>query len=182
MTLLDDMACEVSFVRPAAEFRTAFLDAAEEYRNAGEELDPAFPGYRSTPFERYVAQLEAVSQGRHLPLSTVPAATFWLVRSDGRVLGASRLRYRLTTALAAEGGHIGYSIRPSERRKGYGTLLCALTIEEARHTGQFSRLLITCDTNNTASARIIEKNGGIFEDSVISQRTGRQVSRYWVTL
>ena len=182
MTLLDDRAAQTSLVRPAAEFQTTFLEAAEEYRNAGEELDPAFPGYWSAPFSMYVAQLEAVNQGRHVPLSTVPAATYWLMRADGRFLGASRLRYRLTEALRIEGGHVGYSIRPSERRKGYGALLCALTIEEARNTGRFSRLLVTCDTTNTASARIIEKNGGILENKVISQRTGRQVSRYWVAL
>ena len=66
--------------------------------------------------------------------------------------------------------------------EGMHCAACALTIEEARKTGKFTRLLITCDTRNTGSARIIETNGGILENYVISPRSGRQVSRYWVTL
>jgi len=175
-------SAQAALVRPGAGLRAPFLEAAYEYRDAGEELDPAFPAYWNASFEEYVKQLDDLAQGRHLPFSMVRSDTFWLLSGDGRLIGMSRLRGRLSRSLRIEGGHIGYTIRPSERRKGYGTRLCALTIEEARKTGKFTRLLITCDTRNTGSARIIEKNGGILENYVISPRSGRQVSRYWVTL
>ena len=182
MTIRENNAAQATRVRPSGEFRDTFLEAAGEYRAVGEELDPAFPAYWGTPFEMYVAQLEALVKGRHLPMSMVPADTFWLVTPERRFVGMSRLRRRLTRSLRTEGGHIGYSIRPSDRRKGYGTHLCAFTIDEARKLKRYKRLLITCDTRNVASARIIEKNGGLFENHVTSPRTGRQVSRYWVTL
>ncbi|HNV20465.1 MAG TPA: GNAT family N-acetyltransferase [Candidatus Hydrogenedentes bacterium] len=173
---------QAALVRPSAGLRALFLEAAYEYRDAGEELDPAFPAYWNASFEVYVQQLDDLAHGRHLPFAMVRSDTFWLLSGEGRLIGMSRLRRRLSRALRIEGGHIGYTIRPMERRKGYGTRLCALTIEEARKTGKFTRLLITCDTRNTGSARIIETNGGILENYVISPRSGRQVSRYWVTL
>ncbi|HOD52070.1 MAG TPA: GNAT family N-acetyltransferase [Candidatus Hydrogenedentes bacterium] len=182
MKVEDDIAGHAALIRPTVALETAFLEAAWEYRNVEEELDPGFPVYWTSPFDAYVGQLEALVSGKHMPVSMVPADTFWLVSPEMRFLGMSRLRHRLTRQLRIEGGHIGYTIRPSERRKGYGTRLCALTVEEARKTGRFKRLLITCDTNNTGSARIIEKNGGVLENYVVSPRGGYQVSRYWVTL
>lgn len=182
MTIVSDTSGQATLIVPTVTLQSSFLEAAKEYRETGEELDRAFPAYWNAPFEIYLAQLESLARGKHLPPGIVPSDTFWLVDAKNRFLGMSRLRRRLTRALRIEGGHIGYTIRPSERRKGYGTKLCALTIEEVRKTRRFKRLLITCDTNNIASARIIEKNGGVLENHVTSPRTGRQVSRYWVTL
>jgi len=97
------------------------------------------------------------------------------------ILGESRLRHSLTPALEHHGGHIGYVIRPSQRRKGYGTLILALTLEKARALG-IQRVRITCDTDNTGSVRIIEKNGGILSAQVISERSGKLISQYWIDL
>ena len=75
-------------------------------------------------------------------------------------------------------GHIGYMIRPSGRRKGYGTRILALTLERAREVG-LSRVLVTCSPNNIGSARIIENNGGIKVSDGVSPETGEATSRYW---
>jgi len=91
------------------------------------------------------------------------------------------LRHQLTPALEHEGGHIGYDIRPSARRRGFGTLILALTLERARILG-LARALLTCDTDNTASARIIERNGGALAARVVSNRTGKLISQYWIEL
>ena len=74
----------------------------------------------------------------------------------------SRLRPRLTPALEIQGGHIGYNVPPSVRRKGYGTQLLRLTLPKARAAG-LSRVLLTVDSSNVASIRIIERNGGRVE-------------------
>lgn len=170
-------------VRPSIELESAFLDAAREYRDADEEVDPAFPIYWQTPFDQYVIHLERFAQGDHAPFSTVPFTTFWLFDATrGRILGSSQIRHKLTPELEHEGGHIGYSIRPSERGKGMGALLCALTLDEARRLLDIDRILITCDTANRASAMIIEKNGGVLINEVVSNRTGNRVSRYWIAL
>jgi predicted acetyltransferase len=97
----------------------------------------------------------------------VPYHTFWLVQDETRILGELRLRHRLTEMLAIEGGHIGYNIRPSERRKGYGTLQLRLGLEKARGL-RLTRVLVTCDDDNLPSAKIIETNGGVLSGRSIS--------------
>ncbi|HET6317136.1 MAG TPA: GNAT family N-acetyltransferase, partial [Chloroflexota bacterium] len=85
----------------------------------------------------------------------------------------------LTRALEAEGGNVGYIIRPSQRRKGYGTLILALTLSEARRRGM-SRVCVTIDADNLPSARVIEKNAGGLSGQSVSQDSGKLVSQYWI--
>jgi predicted acetyltransferase len=101
--------------------------------------------------------------------------------SDGKLVGRSDLRHRLNPALEIIGGHIGYDVRPSERRKGFGTLILKLIMEKARKIG-LSEVLVTCDTDNIASAKIIEKNGGKLEKQIIYEKTGKLVSHYRIQL
>ncbi|MEA3367015.1 MAG: GNAT family N-acetyltransferase [Planctomycetota bacterium] len=129
----------------------------------------------------HLRRMRDYARGRNLPDGYVPATTYWLVRDGQRVVARSSIRHRLTPHLEREGGHIGYSVRPSERGKGYGTAVCRLTIEKARALG-LPRVLITCDTDNLASARIIEKNGGVFENEARSRQTGKMKRRYWIDL
>jgi predicted acetyltransferase len=121
------------------------------------------------------------SMGIDLPPGIVPMTSFWLVEDDQTVIGESRLRHRLTPALEIEGGHIGYAIRPSARRKGYGTRILALTLERARVMG-LRQVLVTCNTDNIASARIIEKNGGLLDGYALSPHSRVQISRYWISI
>ena len=84
--------------------------------------------------------------------------------------------------LEAEGGHIGYSVRPSERGKGYATRMLEMALAEARRLG-LKRVLITCDRKNVASARVIRKNGGRLENEVVSRLRDREFTqRYWLEL
>ena len=119
--------------------------------------------------------------GADLPPDRVPWSTFWLVRDKERILGCCRLRHRLNAYLEREGGHIGYDVRPSERGKGYATQLLRLTLEEARQLG-LTRVLITADTANVASWRVIEKNHGVIESESVSAETGKLMRRYWIAL
>jgi predicted acetyltransferase len=96
----------------------------------------------------------------------------WIV--DGDVfLGSLAIRHELNDFLLNEGGHIGYSVRPSARRRGHAVKALADALPMARELGIF-RALITCDEDNAGSRATIEKNGGIYEDT----RNGKR--RYWV--
>lgn len=149
---------------------------AGEWRAAGDaRYDDAL-----RDFDAHLRTLRDASRGVGLAPDRVPYTMFWLV-ADRRVVAHSGIRHRLNELLEREGGHIGYDVRPSERRKGYGTLILKLTLERARAMG-LGRVLLTCDTDNTASARIIEKNGGVFDSHATSERTGKTVSRYWIDL
>jgi predicted acetyltransferase len=167
---------EVTLVALTEELRAEFLTMAEEYLAAGEDRYKA----ASEDFSAYLRRLSDALRGINLPPGTVPYSAFWLV-AGRRLLGRSTVRHHLTSALECEGGHVGYDIRPSQRGKGYGTLLLKLTLGEARRLG-LRRVYLTCDTDNLGSAKVIEENGGVLRDTAISQMSGKQISRYWIEL
>lgn len=167
---------EISLVEPTPKLETAFLAMANEFLAAGDDRYKSEIG----DFSGYLARLSKSARGEDLPAERVPGNEFWLV-SGNRVLGRSKLRHRLNRALEHEGGHIGYDIRPSERRKGYGTLILKLTLERAKDLG-LSRVLLTCDADNIGSAKIIENNGGVLNKQAISQKSGLPILHYWIEL
>ncbi|WJH37217.1 GNAT family N-acetyltransferase [Paenibacillus sp. CC-CFT747] len=106
----------------------------------------------------------------------VEHSTYWLVRGS-RIVGVVNLRHRLNEKLLRIGGHIGYGIRPGERRKGYATAILAMALQKAGERG-IQRVLVTCDKDNTGSARTIQKNGGVLESEAWEGETC--VQRYWI--
>ena len=132
-------------------------------------------------FPAYIRRLDEENQTVELKSGYVPSTTFWLAANNTKIIGESRLRHWLTTSLEYEGGHIGYVIRPSARRQGYGTCILALTLEKAKDLG-LNRVLLTCDTDNIGSARIIKQNGGKLASQGISNSSGKPISRYWINL
>jgi predicted acetyltransferase len=153
----------------------AFLECAADYRATGEDrYDAALADPEA--YVRWVADME---HEETCPPGLVPQTTYWAMDDDLRVLACSRLRHGLSPALCREGGHIGYDVRPSARRRGVGTRLLALTVAKARHLG-LSRVLLTCDDDNLASARIILANGGAEIENSVSDRTGKLLRRFWI--
>jgi predicted acetyltransferase len=100
---------------------------------------------------------------------------FWITEED-EVIGFVSFRHSIEPEfLRTEGGHIGYSIRPSYRRRGHASRALGLTLDRAREIG-LDRVLVTCDEDNVASARTIESRGGVFESVFKDKR------RYWIDL
>ena len=129
-------------VIPAAQWQHAFLEMAHECETAGE--------LRYTPalrdFAAYLCKVDASRRSEDLPEGWVPSAEFWL-EHDGRIIACARVRLALTADLENEGGHVGYDVRPSMRRRGYGTTLLRLILVEARALG-IERVRVTCDDDN----------------------------------
>jgi predicted acetyltransferase len=125
-------------------------------------------------FERYVEMLRerAVENGRR-PTGWVPDTLLWYVEAD-EWLGRLDIRHRLTPVLLEQGGHIGYDIRPSARRRGHATAMLRASLPIAAQIG-INPALITCVVDNVASRKVIEANGGVLED----ERNG--VLRFWVS-
>ncbi len=120
------------------------------------------------------------AKGVNLPDGFVPDSTFWLVRGE-RILGTVNLRHELTDYLRHSGGHIGYTIRPSQRGKGLATVMLKLTLEKACSMG-IGRALVTCDKENIGSARVVQKNGGLLESEGLDPTDGKIMQRYWIEL
>jgi len=111
----------------------------------------------------------------------VEADQFMLVRDGERkILGMINFRHYLNDYLAEFAGHIGYSIRPTERRKGYAKEMLALCLEKCWGFG-LDKVLITCDTDNEASRRTILANGGVFDRLTQLTDENKYLERYWIT-
>lgn len=139
-------------------------------------------GILETTRDRWDEYLQRVKANRGGPWldERVPQSHYWYVRDD-RILGRIRLRHALNERLRQEGGHIGYDVRPSEWGKGHATRMLSLMLPIAREAG-LDRALLTCDDDNRASARVIEKNGGVLQDIIVSPKSGKPHRRYWIDL
>jgi predicted acetyltransferase len=164
----------------------ASLEAPEGLEAFLIEVDKGETGFGGTDFApdaetlaTFLQRMVDRSEGRQLEPGWVPFTTYWLLDDAGAVVGISRLRHELTDGLLYHGGHIAYYVRPSERGKGYGTSILALTVLEGRKRG-IERFLLTVDSDNLRSIRVIEGNGGVLEDERSDTETGRPFRRYWI--
>ncbi len=165
-------------VRPTLDMERQFHSFIEEWERAGEEIVPYSVTLRGMTYPEWVADAERCETDP--PEGKVAAHTYFLMDgvTDG-ILGAVNIRHTLNDYLLRYGGHIGYGIRPSCRRRGYAIRMLALALDAARRFG-LKRVLVTCDKNNVGSARTIQKNGGVLENEVINDEETTQ--RYWIDL
>lgn len=169
----------MELVQPSVRYKDSYLESIREAQAEGRktEFDVELA---EKDFERFVRELNERAEGKHLPEGFVPETVYWLV-GGGEYVGRLSIRHRLTAHLLKIGGHIGYDIRPSKRQQGYGTEILRLGLMEAKKMG-LERVLLTVDEGNIASRKIIEKNGGVLENSVPNPETGINKLRFWITI
>lgn len=115
----------------------------------------------------YVTRLQSMKHARNLPKGWVPATfLFAFDTTTNEIVGRASIRHALNEQLAREGGHIGYAVLPKFRNQGIATQILRLALDTARMQLNIEDPLVTCDETNTASRRVIEKNGGIYEGKV----------------
>jgi len=167
-----DVRFHRSFLAAMAEFRAEGRGGADDDSMVGREIR-TFGERWSQPqeFARYVADLHG-QRGSAVPDGWVPCTTWWYADGD-TYLGRLAVRHRLNDWLLQYGGHIGYDVRAGARRRGHATAMLREALPAVRALG-IDRALITCDTGNTASRKVIEACGGVLED----ERGGKL--RYWV--
>ena len=163
-----------SFLAAMSEFRAERRGGPDDDSMIGSELR-AFGADWEAPeaFAGYVEHLRAQAlEETARPPGWVPCTTLWYVEAS-TYLGRLAIRHRLTPQLLEVGGHIGYDVRPTARRRGHATAMLRAALPVARGLG-IDRALVTCDTDNVGSRRVIEANGGVLED----ERHGKL--RFWV--
>lgn len=162
--ILPDGRVQLSFLTAMKEFQAEGRGDADANSMLGREIrmwggrweDPA-------AFAEYAAWLRAdVQEDASRPPGFVPATTMWWADGD-EYLGRIAIRHRLTPSLLLLGGHIGYDVRPSARRRGHATAMLAGALVVARGLG-IDRVLITCREDNVGSRKVIEANGGVLDD------------------
>ncbi|EST56659.1 GCN5 family N-acetyltransferase [Brevibacillus panacihumi W25] len=174
------MGESVSLIKPTVDVKDEYLAFYQEWKQSGEQMVPWVISKDPSDFSAMVEELHAEESGENLPEGWVPASTYWLITEDKKIVGAVNIRHQLTVPLLQTGGHIGYGIRPSERRKGYATQILALSLQKAKELG-IEKALVVCDATNLASERTILKNGGMADESFVEE-DGNIVKRYWIAL
>ena len=167
----------VQLTRPAVALVPSYLEFLGELAALGERVWPARPEPTETS-EAFVARLlraEAAPEPPH-----VPQTTYWATLG-ATVVGHSGLRHRLNAELAEFGGHVGYTVRPSYRARGFAKEILRQVLRTPK-AQEIGRLLLTCAPDNAASNRTIVANGGVLERTIFVQRIGRQTNLYWITL
>jgi predicted acetyltransferase len=176
----------MELVLPSAHYKDSFIEAVREFRN-DDDYTHRNKWYRSLSIPELEADFDAFvelelshARGENIPEGYVPYTNYWLVEG-GEYIGQATLRHQLNEHLLKIGGHIGYDIRPSKRRLGYGNTILELALVKAKERG-IDRALVTSDVRNTASQKIIEKNGGVFEGQSFNPEMGHDVLRYWIDI
>jgi predicted acetyltransferase len=158
-------------VLPSIKYKDSFLSVFNEY-SEGKLIDNFNQAKYDGDFSVFLEKIENEREGKFLEEGKVPQTIYWLVDGD-KFIGRVGIRHILNDQLLKEGGHIGYSIRPSERMKGYGSIALHLALPKAKELG-IDKALLTCNADNIGSRKIIEKNGGVFENQIENKL------RFWV--
>ena len=161
--------------RPELSDKAAVIEMMKEFEMSQSAHDGGFWDVDNFDYENWLESNRLSEMGINVPANFVPAVQLVSFSDDGRALGFLHLRLRLNENLLKQGGHIGYSIRPSERRKGYAKEQLRLGLLEVKKKN-ITKALVTCHDDNEGSRKVILANGGQLEDVLDA------VERYWITL
>jgi predicted acetyltransferase len=167
----------IQLVKPSVKYKDSFLEALEEFKIEDKDYSVGFDNLEKD-FDKYISWLEDGSNGINLDDDYVPFTSLWLI-DNGEYIGTVSIRHKLNERLIMVGGHVGYDIRPSKRKKGYGTLILKLSLPIAKQIG-LDRVMLTCDNNNIASWKIMEKNSAVLDEKYYYE--GKFKRRYWIDI
>lgn len=155
-----------------------YLIYIKEWEDSGEKIVPMASARAEVSFDDFLKRMRERERDEIREKGLVPATLYFLVDEKNKICGALDIRHELNEYLEKFGGHIGYGIAPSERKKGYGKIQLKLGLEKAKKIG-LKKVLITCDDNNIGSAKTIEACGGIYNDTLADAEANR-IKRYFV--
>lgn len=144
--------------------KEAILEMCKEYNLNNEDYNGAFFIKDIADYEDKIKELDNASNGILENPSFVPYTCYVFIESD-KIVGVGSIRHHLNEYLEKFGGHIGYSIRPTERKKGYGSKALELLINQAKKMN-IEKILITCNINNIGSKKVIENNNDKFINQI----------------
>ena len=170
----------LAFIRPAMEHLADLEDFRKEFAQQNEYLHGGSNLATAKDLAIWVINVERNQFKSAIDNGWVPSSVSLVYRlDDNKLVGILDMRHELNEVLLDIGGHIGYSVRKSERLKGYGTHILNTAKEGAKEL-QIEQLLVTCDARNIASKKVIQNAGGVLEN--IHTYEGKDIERYWITI
>ena len=169
-------------IKPTMEYAEQIAEYRKSFLKSGDSMDGTGPLRRMEDIYEYIKFCIEGENPAMVPANLVPATQFLFVRtSDNQLVGMIQVRHYFNDFLERFGGHIGYSIRPEERRKGYAKKMLNMVLSFCREMG-LERVLVSCIDGNIASEKTILGNDGVYESTVYEP--GRQIylKRFWITL
>ncbi|MBO4889009.1 MAG: GNAT family N-acetyltransferase [Firmicutes bacterium] len=160
----------MKLIKPTMQYDEQIQDFRREYLESGESMDG---GASLRKFENTKDWLDH--------LDPLESEFLYVREEDGKVVGLIQIRHKLNEFLANYAGHIGYCVRPGERRKGYATRMLADALKECEALG-ICDVLVCCLADNEASRKTITKNGGVFDAKVFEPKSESWIERYWIHL
>lgn len=172
---------KIKLVKPTVEFAEDIMTYKEDFLQSGDSMAGCGSLRDQNTVEDWLHEIDLLENEETCPEGKVCSSTYLAVRvDDNRIVGIIDFRHHIDhPILGLWGGHIGYSVRPSERRKGYAKEMLKQILQKCREHG-LSKVMVTCDENNIASKKTIISNGGIFEKDVLVD--GETTKRYWISL
>lgn len=167
----------VKLIEPNILYKDSFLDFVSDVKNTGYE---SYEHYTKaeTDFEEFIEDEKNASKGINVPEGWVPCSSYWLVDASDEVIGVIRIRHRVDNEFLQIIGHVGYEIKSTCRKQGYGSKLLKLGLVEAKKIG-LQKVLITCEEDNIGSKRIIEKFNGMYKKRLVDE-DGNNILQYEV--
>ena len=173
---------EFILTRPTSEYASQIAQYRQEFLDVGDSMDGTGSLRRIENPEEYIKISEDYEDPQKVPAHLVPATQFLFVRkSDNRLVGMIQVRHCFNDYLEKYAGHIGYSVRPSERRKGYAKEMLRMALPFCREIG-IDKVLIACIDGNIGSEKTILANGGVYESTVHEPNGDRDLKRFWINL
>lgn len=167
----------MQLVLPSVKYKQSYLKAVDEGKEENSPTVLRKPKEEES-FEDFIKNILDESKGLNLPEGRVPATELWLIDKD-EFIGRVSIRHMLNDRLFKIGGHIGYYIRISKRKKGYGKAILKLALQKAQKLG-ILKVLVTCDVGNIGSQKVIEANCGVLENIVETGENSPKKRRYWI--
>ena len=164
-------------VKPSIKFKNSYIALVNEFIEHDEPLVPFVLNENYHDFSAMVNRLNNYAKGIAISDAFVPHATYWLVNQSDELLGVVNLRFKLTPRLRQIGGNIGFGIKPSQRKKGHGTLILKYALLKIKKAGLIEAR-VTCNKSNPASRAVIQANNGILESEEYMKDLGDVVQRF----